>query len=183
MESKLLIQTILIRGIHRNSARMLTWVEQNEDANQVSTFLDGLPKSSTTPVIGLTGTGGAGKSCLTDELVRRFPEEFPERRVAVVSVDPSKRKTGGALWRPHAHECDSTSQCFHAFPGHTPFPSGNLGIPSADPAFVEGSSFDLILVETAGIGQSDTEITDLADLSVYVMTRNMVPRLNWKRST
>ena len=84
----------------RNSselARMLTWVEQNEDANQVSTFLDALPKSSTTPVIGLTGTGGAGKSCLTDELVRRFIEEFPERRVAVVSVDPSKRKTGGAL--------------------------------------------------------------------------------------
>ena len=158
----------------RNSselARMLTWVEQNEDANQVSTFLDGLPKSSTTPVIGLTGTGGAGKSCLTDELVRRFIEEFPERRVAVVSVDPSKRKTGGALLgdrmrmnaiqHPNVFMRSLATRRSHLATSESLLPILHL---------LKASSFDLILVETAGIGQSDTEITDLADLSVYVMT-------------
>ena len=152
-------------------ARMLTWVEQNEDANQVSTFLDEFPKSSTTPVIGLTGTGGAGKSCLTDELVRRFIEEFPERRVAVVSVDPSKRKTGGALLgdrmrmnaiqHPNVFMRSLATRRSHLATSESLLPILDL---------LKASSFDLILVETAGIGQSDTEITDLVDLSVYVMT-------------
>ena len=152
-------------------ARALTWIEQTEDSDLVSSFVEGLPQNSNPPVIGLTGTGGAGKSCLIDELVRRFIQEFPERRIAVVSVDPSKRKTGGALLgdrmrmnaihHPHVYMRSLATRRSHLATSESLLPILRL---------LKASSFDLILVETAGIGQSDTEITDLADLSVYVMT-------------
>ena len=123
------------------------------------------------PVIGLTGTGGAGKSSLTDELVRRFTLDFPGHRVAVISVDPTKRKTGGALLGDRIR--------FNSIrPGRVYFrslatrSSGSEVSPALGPVLdlVRGAGFDLVFLETAGIGQGDSEVTRFADLSLYVMT-------------
>jgi isobutyryl-CoA mutase len=124
-----------------------------------------------TPILGITGTGGAGKSSMVDELVRRFTFDFPSKRIAVVSVDPSKRKTGGALLgdriRMNAinHEnvfmrSLATRQANLALSAHV---QNALDI-------LKVAGFDLIILETSGIGQSDTEILDHSDASLYVMT-------------
>ncbi len=123
------------------------------------------------PVLGITGTGGAGKSSLVDELVRRFLMDFPDKRMAIVSVDPSKRKTGGALLgdriRMNAIHSPrifmrslATRQSNLALSRHV---GETLDI-------LKVANFDLIILETSGIGQSDTEITEFADVSLYVMT-------------
>lgn len=123
------------------------------------------------PVLGITGTGGAGKSSLVDELVRRFLLEFKDKTVAILSVDPSKRKTGGALLgdriRMNAIRNDrvymrsmATRQSNLALSKHV---KEAIDI-------VKAAGFDLIILETSGIGQSDTEITDYSDVSLYVMT-------------
>ena len=123
------------------------------------------------PVIGLTGTGGAGKSSLTDELVRRFVSDFDDLRVAVVCVDPTKRRTGGALLGDRIRFNSLKSQRVYLRSLAT---RGYRGEVSGDVAEVlkllRGAGFDLILLETAGIGQGDSAIADLADLSMYVMT-------------
>ena len=124
-----------------------------------------------TPILGITGTGGAGKSSMVDELVRRFTMDFNDKRIAVVSVDPSKRKTGGALLgdriRMNAIKHDSvfmrslaTRQANLALSAHV---QNALDI-------LKVAGFDLIILETSGIGQSDTEILDHSDASLYVMT-------------
>ena len=124
-----------------------------------------------TPVLGITGTGGAGKSSLVDELVRRFLTDFPEKNIGIISVDPSKRKTGGALLgdriRMNSVNNDrvymrslATRQSNLALSKHVNEAVNILKV----------SSFDLIILETSGIGQSDTEILDHSDLSLYVMT-------------
>ncbi len=128
------------------------------------------------PVLGLTGTGGAGKSSLTDELLRRFLVDFPEKRVAVLSVDPTKRKTGGALLGDRIR----MNALYHPDLGRRAFMRSLATRTAAHRATSEslkaaiaaakGEGFDLVVVETAGIGQSDSEIVDLVDLSVYVMT-------------
>ncbi len=123
------------------------------------------------PVLGITGTGGAGKSSLVDELVRRFLARLPDKTIAVISVDPSKRKSGGALLgdRIRMNAIDdarvymrslATRQANLALSKHV---RESIDICSA-------AGFDLVIVETSGIGQSDTEITDHADVSLYVMT-------------
>jgi len=123
------------------------------------------------PVIGLTGTGGAGKSSLTDELVRRFVSDFDDKRVAVVCVDPTKRRTGGALLgdriRFNSLKGDRVYLRSLATRGHRGEVSGEV---SEVLCLLKGSDFDLILLETAGIGQGDSAVADLADLSIYVMT-------------
>ncbi len=123
------------------------------------------------PVLGLTGTGGAGKSSLTDELVRRFVSDFDDKRVAVVCVDPTKRRTGGALLGDRIRFNSLKSDRVYLRSLAT---RGYRGEVSADVAEVlallKGAGFDLILLETAGIGQGDSAIADLADLSMYVMT-------------
>jgi len=123
------------------------------------------------PVVGLTGTGGAGKSSVTDELVNRFLQYFPDMKIAILAVDPTRRRTGGALLgdrirmntlrsdrvymrsmatrREHLATSEVLQQCI---------------------GFLRSSGFGLVLVETAGIGQADTEIVDLVDFPVYVMT-------------
>ena len=127
--------------------------------------------ASATPVIGITGTGGAGKSSFTDELVRRFSEDFPSLRLAVLSVDPTKRKTGGALLgdriRMNALGNGSTFMRSLATRG-----SGSEVSEALDEAIAlcRALAYDLVLVETSGIGQADASITDIADLSMYVMT-------------
>jgi methylmalonyl-CoA mutase len=123
------------------------------------------------PVLGLTGTGGSGKSSVTDELVLRFLADFPEMTIAILSVDPTKRKTGGALLgdriRLNSLGSDrvfmrslATRQAHRALSAHI---ERSIGL-------CQAAGFDLILVESSGIGQADSEIVDISDLSLYVMT-------------
>lgn len=129
---------------------------------------EGLGEAS---ILGITGTGGAGKSSLVDELVRRFLKDFPEKTVGIISVDPSKRKTGGALLgdrirmnainNPRVYMRSlATRQSNLALSKHV-----NEAI-----QVLKAAAFDLIILETSGIGQSDTEITEHSDVSLYVMT-------------
>lgn len=126
---------------------------------------------NTTPVLGITGTGGAGKSSLVDELVRRFLIDFPEKNIAIVSVDPSKRKTGGALLgdRIRMNAIDSDRVYMRSLATRR----SNLALSKhvAEALLIlKAASYDLIILETSGIGQSDTEIMDHSEVSLYVMT-------------
>ena len=154
----------------RDLARCITAAENNAEAfgKAFEPVRASLP---TVPVLGITGTGGAGKSSMVDELVRRFLLDFPKKRIALVSVDPSKRKTGGALLgdriRMNAIHSDrvymrslATRQSNLALSRHV---QEALDI-------LKAAQFDLIVLETSGIGQSDTEIMDHSDVSLYVMT-------------
>lgn len=123
------------------------------------------------PVLGITGTGGAGKSSLVDELVRRFLLDFPDKHIAIISIDPSKRKTGGALLgdRIRMNSINTSRVYMRSLATR----QANLALsPHVDAAIaiLKAAAFDLIIVETSGIGQSDTEITAHCDASLYVMT-------------
>ncbi len=128
-------------------------------------------KSSKVPVLGITGTGGAGKSSLVDELVRRFLTDFPAKTIGIVSIDPSKRKTGGALLgdRIRMNSINNSKVYMRSLATR----QANLALsPHVDDAIaiLKAAGFDLVIVETSGIGQSDTEITAHCDASLYVMT-------------
>ncbi|AQS95057.1 methylmalonyl-CoA mutase [Polaribacter sp. BM10] len=128
-------------------------------------------KNSKTPVLGITGTGGAGKSSLVDELVRRFLIDFPEKTIGLISVDPSKRKTGGALLgdRIRMNAINNSRVYMRSLATR----QSNLALSKYVNEAVEvlkASEFDLIILETSGIGQSDTEIIEHSDTSLYVMT-------------
>lgn len=123
------------------------------------------------PVLGITGTGGAGKSSLVDELVRRFLIDHPEKHIAVISVDPSKRKTGGALLgdRIRMNAINNSRVYMRSLATR----QSNLALSKHVAEAVQvmkAAKFDLIILETSGIGQSDTEILDHSDVSLYVMT-------------
>lgn len=127
--------------------------------------------SKSTPVLGITGTGGAGKSSLTDELIRRFLQELPDKKIAVISIDPTKQKTGGALLgdriRMNAIFNKRVFMRSLATRGSRTELSGAL----ADVLdVVRVAGYDMIIVETSGIGQGDAEITNVSDVSMYVMT-------------
>jgi len=127
--------------------------------------------ASTTPILGITGTGGAGKSSLTDELVRRFLLDFEDKTIAIVSIDPSKRKTGGALLGDRIRMNAINNP--RVFMRSVATRQANAAVSNSVRAMIDvlkAARFDLIIVETAGIGQSGSEITDLADFSLYVMT-------------
>ncbi|HLW08339.1 MAG TPA: methylmalonyl-CoA mutase family protein, partial [Marinilabiliaceae bacterium] len=128
-------------------------------------------KNSKTPVLGITGTGGAGKSSLVDELVRRFLIDFPEKTVGLISVDPSKRKTGGALLgdRIRMNAINNPRVYMRSLATR----QSNLALSKYVHEAVEvlkAAAYDLIILETSGIGQSDTEIIEHSDISLYVMT-------------
>ncbi|GAB7257791.1 methylmalonyl-CoA mutase family protein [Polaribacter sp. OB-PA-B3] len=128
-------------------------------------------KNSKTPVLGITGTGGAGKSSLVDELVRRFLIDFPEKTIGLISVDPSKRKTGGALLgdRIRMNAINNSRVYMRSLATR----QSNLALSKYVNEAVEvlkAAEFDLIILETSGIGQSDTEIIEHSDTSLYVMT-------------
>ncbi|OBX22050.1 MULTISPECIES: methylmalonyl-CoA mutase family protein [Bizionia] len=128
-------------------------------------------KNSKTPVLGITGTGGAGKSSLVDELVRRFLIDFPEKTVGLVSVDPSKRKTGGALLgdRIRMNAINNSRVYMRSLATR----QSNLALSKYVHEAVQvlkAAEYDLIILETSGIGQSDTEIIEHSDVALYVMT-------------
>ncbi len=128
-------------------------------------------KTSNTAVLGITGTGGAGKSSLVDELVRRFLIDFPDKKIGIISVDPSKRKTGGALLGDRIRMNSIRNERVYMRSMATRQSNLALSRHVQDAVnILKAAHFDLVILETAGIGQSDTEITEHADLSLYVMT-------------
>lgn len=123
------------------------------------------------PVIGITGTGGAGKSSLTDELIGRFIFDFPECRIAVVCVDPTKRKTGGALLGDRIRINSASDERVFVRSLATRGSGSELaGITNEAVEVLRQQDFDFIIVETSGIGQGDAEILKISDISMYVMT-------------
>ncbi|MET1056197.1 MAG: methylmalonyl-CoA mutase family protein [Pedobacter sp.] len=156
----------------KNIARAIT-IAENDPAS-AQEFVDQLKEFSLkkqVPVLGITGTGGSGKSSLVDELVRRFLLEVRDKSLAIISVDPSKKKTGGALLgdRIRMNAIDHPRIYMRSLATR----QANLALSvnvqeSID--ICKAAGFDLIIVETSGIGQSDTEITEHCDVSLYVMT-------------
>ncbi len=141
--------------------------ESKADLDKVHTMADALD----TPVLGITGTGGAGKSSLVDELVRRFLIDFQDKTIAIVSVDPSKRRTGGALLgdRIRMNSINSDRVYMRSLATR----QSNLALSKHVREAIQvlkAAEYDLIILETSGIGQSDTEILDHSDVSLYVMT-------------
>lgn len=158
-------------------ARAITMVENRLLAGQEAVALsDELQKTDDKqvnhiPVIGITGTGGAGKSSLTDELIRRFINEIPEQNIAILSIDPTKQKTGGALLgdrirmnailHPRVYMRSLATRNSHS----------ELSDSIKDAiAVVKAAGFDAVIIETSGIGQGDAAITEVCDISMYVMT-------------
>ncbi|MFM2376714.1 MAG: hypothetical protein RLZZ165_1811 [Bacteroidota bacterium] len=158
---------------HGLIGRVITIVENDPQLGQ--SFMGEVekrqPEANTIPILGITGTGGAGKSSLTDELVRRFLMDFSDKTVAVLSVDPSKRKTGGALLGDRIRMNAIFNR--RVFMRSMATRQANIAMSQAVDEAVKvfrAAGFDLIIVETAGIGQSDSEITEVADVALYVMT-------------
>ena len=125
----------------------------------------------TVPLLGITGTGGAGKSSLTDEIIRRFLTEFDDLTIGVISIDPSKVRTGGALLgdRIRMNSIDTDRVFMRSMATRASNKSISEAIQGAI-AIYKAAGFDLIIVETSGIGQSGTEIADITDIPIYVMT-------------
>jgi methylmalonyl-CoA mutase len=124
-----------------------------------------------TPVIGVTGTGGAGKSSVVDEMVLRFLTAFPTMRIAIIAVDPTRRRSGGALLgdRIRMNSLRSDRLYMRSLATRRQHAATSAMLQDSV-AFLKGQGYDLVIVETAGIGQSDSEIVDLVDFPIYVMT-------------
>jgi isobutyryl-CoA mutase len=124
-----------------------------------------------TPIIGITGTGGAGKSSLTDELLQRFVRAFPDRQIAVAANDPTRRRSGGALLgdRIRMNALSAANVFMRSLATRREHMATSAVMREVIDLYA-AAGFDLIIVETAGIGQSDTEIVDLVDIPIYVMT-------------
>ncbi|WP_394970567.1 methylmalonyl-CoA mutase family protein [uncultured Croceitalea sp.] len=161
----------LIKSKDVNSiARMISLAENRHE--EFENYFSSLKTSSRkVPILGITGTGGAGKSSLVDELVRRFLIDFPGKKLGIVSVDPSKRKTGGALLgdRIRMNAINNARVYMRSLATR----QSNLALSkyvSEAVDILRIAEFDLIILETSGIGQSDTEILEHSDVSLYVMT-------------
>jgi isobutyryl-CoA mutase len=168
--------SIEARDIHYNNpqaiARLITAAENYPE--KARTFLDNIAKDCSriqAPVIGITGTGGAGKSSVTDEIIRRLLVDFPEKHFAIISVDPTRKRSGGALLGDRIR-----MNAVH----HPNVYMRSLATRQANVALskhikdvlciIKNAGFDLVLLETSGIGQSDSQITEHADLALYLMT-------------
>tara|TARA_B100001109_G_scaffold255831_1_gene261345 strand:- start:7543 stop:10923 length:3381 start_codon:yes stop_codon:yes gene_type:complete len=142
-----------------------------EDAKSILDEVHEKAAAVKTPVLGITGTGGAGKSSLVDELVRRFLIDFPEKTIGIISVDPSKRKTGGALLGDRIRMNSIKNE--RVYMRSLATRQSNLALSKhvkEAVSILKAAQYDLIILETSGIGQSDTEITEHSDVSLYVMT-------------
>ena len=156
----------------KSIAEVISAVENfSETKTDLVKEIDERAKDSTIPIIGITGTGGAGKSSLTDELVRRFIRSNPEKKIAIISIDPSKKKTGGALLgdRIRMNSINDPRVYMRSMATRENNVSVSPHIHSAL-NILKISKPDVIVLETSGIGQSGSEITDIADVSMYVMT-------------
>jgi methylmalonyl-CoA mutase len=151
-------------------ARTLTAIEEEVDTQRLRSIVAEHAQAPV-PILGITGVGGAGKSSLTDELIRRLLNTWPDRRFAVLSVDPSKRRSGGALLGDRIRMNAIVDE--RVFMRSMATRSANASVPPAVRdalAVLQRSGVDLVLLETAGIGQSGSEVVDLSDVSLYVMT-------------
>jgi methylmalonyl-CoA mutase len=167
------INAAVIRsGNVRAIASLISAAENHPDkAKEITRELKQTCSTLSSPVLGVTGTGGAGKSSLVDELVRRFLLANPEKKLAILSVDPTRRKSGGALLgdRIRMNAINSPQVFMRSMATR----QANLALSkyiSDAVCIVKNAGFDLVILESSGIGQSDTEIVDYADLSLYVMT-------------
>ncbi|SFX62271.1 methylmalonyl-CoA mutase [Thermoactinomyces sp. DSM 45891] len=171
----------LVQGDFQAVAKAISYVEQTFEQRNVldesaatlsKSWLADLPSTAKRiPVIGITGTGGAGKSSLTDELVRRFLEDFPDKKVAILSIDPSKQKTGGALLgdRIRMNAVHHPRVYMRSLATRKTRTELSGAIQEAIQV-VKSAGYDLIIVETSGIGQGNADIVPISDLSIYVMT-------------
>ncbi|AUS06928.1 methylmalonyl-CoA mutase family protein [Pseudotamlana carrageenivorans] len=156
----------------KDIARVISSAENfPEIAKATLDKIHSINKTSKTPVLGITGTGGAGKSSLVDELVRRYLLDFPNKTIGIISVDPSKRKTGGALLGDRIRMNAINSE--RVYMRSLATRQSNLALSKHVNEAIEvlkAANYDLIILETSGIGQSDTEIIEHSDVSLYVMT-------------
>lgn len=165
----------IVIGFNKNRiptiAKAISLIEKNTSENIKVEFKSNSETQKIIPVLGITGTGGAGKSSLVDEIVRRFLADSTDKTLAIISIDPSKRKTGGALLGDRIRMNSIHSD--RIFMRSLATRRSNFATSQAINnivRFLKNANFDLIIVETSGIGQSDSEIVDISDLYVYVMT-------------
>lgn len=153
-------------------ARLISAAENYFDQNKaVFETIHKKAQQTKTPVLGITGTGGSGKSSMVDEIVRRFLVDFKDKTIGIISVDPSKRKTGGALLGDRIRM--NAINHPRVFMRSLATRQANLALSAyvkEAVAILKAAGYDLIILETSGIGQSDTEILDHSDASLYVMT-------------
>ncbi|MGE6257844.1 fused isobutyryl-CoA mutase/GTPase IcmF [Heyndrickxia sporothermodurans] len=167
----------LKEGDVRSVARFITLAEnqvgsKEEIATSVETAFDEIRTlAQEVPVVGITGTGGAGKSSLTDELIRRFLNEIPEKKVAILSIDPTKQKTGGALLGDRIRMNAIFHSRVYMRSLATRGSRSELSLAIRDAInVVKAAGYDLVIIETSGIGQGDAEIAEISDIAMYVMT-------------
>jgi methylmalonyl-CoA mutase len=164
------------RSRYRSLARLITALENGKASSELKAALHEAAKSVKAPVIGITGTGGAGKSSLTDELIRRLRFDLDDAlQIAMISIDPSRRKSGGALLgdRIRMNAIGPWNGKSRVFMRSLATREASSEISRALPDVIAAckvAGFDLIIVETSGIGQGDSSIVSLVDLSIYVMT-------------
>jgi isobutyryl-CoA mutase len=153
-------------------ARLISAAENNpEGSKEEMAKVHAMADKNNVPILGITGTGGSGKSSLVDELVRRFLVDFPNKTLGIVSVDPSKKKTGGALLGDRIRMNAIRNE--RVYMRSLATRQSNLALSKhvrEALSILKAAKFDLIILETSGIGQSDTEILDHSDASLYVMT-------------
>jgi len=158
---------------HKAVARLISVAEYGVEKPEVfAEVKEKLPQPERTiPVLGITGTGGAGKSSLTDELVRRFLNTYTDKTVAILSIDPSKQKTGGALLGDRIRMNANHSPRVYMRSLATRKSGSELSAAVSDAIkVVKAAEFDLVIVETSGIGQGDAQVAEVCDVSMYVMT-------------
>jgi len=166
------IDAEVLPGNWRMLARLITLIEHDALDEGLRAGLRERAAGARVPVVGITGTGGAGKSSFTDELVRRMRLDYEDRlRVAILAVDPSRKKTGGALLgdRIRMNAIDHPNVYMRSMATRAAATEVPETLPEVLDA-LKAAAFDLIVVETPGIGQGDAGIVPFVDLSVYVMT-------------
>lgn len=161
----------LLKGNTRTLAKVISALEAGKLGKALGEKLTEAAKKSKAPVLGITGTGGAGKSSLTDELIQRFLLDQKDLKIAVIAVDPSRKKTGGALLGDRIRMNSITNE--RVFMRSLATRDSSEEVAEAVPdaiAACKAAGFDLVIVETSGIGQGDAAIADVSDVSMYVMT-------------